>query len=145
MTALYSSNRLSLALSVLALAGIALSVLASRPAPREIVVVAKDMAFYLADDSTPNPTIRLLPDERVRLRLINQDRGIDHDWIVRSMNLATRILPGDGSSQQILITAPSDPGRHDYACSTHDRMMRGTLEVADPVGIAGPLGRGRSR
>ena len=125
-------QRLSVLLSVLAFAGIAVSVMASRPAPREIVLVAKDMAFYLPGDPTSNPTIELRPNERVRLRFVNQDRGIDHDWVVKSLSLAIRVLRGDGSSGQILITAPSSPGRHDYSCSLHDKMMTGILEVVRP-------------
>ena len=126
-------QRLSVFLSVLAFAGIAMSVMASRPVPREIVLVAKDMAFYLPGDPTSNPTIELRPNERVRLRFVNQDRGIDHDWVVESLSLAIRVLRGDGSSDQILITAPSSPGRHDYSCSLHDKMITGILEVVRPL------------
>ncbi len=109
---------------------LAFSVMAhSRPAPREIVLEARGMAFYLPDNREPNPTLTLRAGEKVRLRLINRDRGFEHDWNVESLKLATRLLPGNGASDQIVLTAPDEPGRHEYACSRHSKMMRGILEV----------------
>ncbi|MGB3562482.1 MAG: cupredoxin domain-containing protein [Thermoanaerobaculia bacterium] len=110
--------------------GLAFSIMAnSRPVSREIVLETRGMAFYLPDSSEPNPTLILRAGEKVRLRLINRDRGFEHDWIVESLELATRLLPGNGAADEIVLTAPDEPGRHEYACSLHSRMMRGILEV----------------
>ncbi len=100
-----------------------------RPGLREIVLEARGMAFYLPDNSEPNPMLTLRAGEKVRLRLINRDRGLEHDWNVESLKLATRLLTGNGASDQIVLTAPDEPGRHEYACSVHSKMMRGILEV----------------
>ncbi len=111
-------------------ASLAFSVMGNfRPGLREIVLEARGMAFYLPDNSEPNPTLTLQAGEKVRLRLINRDRGFEHDWNVESLKVATRLLPGNGASDQIVLTAPDEPGRHEYACSLHSKMMRGILEV----------------
>ncbi len=102
---------------------------ASKPGAREIVLVARDMAFYLQDDPRPNPTLVVAPGEPVRLRLINHDRGMLHDWAVDAWRTSTRLIPGDGSSDSVAFTAPSEPGDHQYVCSTHAVLMRGRLEV----------------
>lgn len=102
---------------------------ASKPATREIVLVARDMAFYLADDESPNPTLVVAPGESVRLRLINRDHGMLHDWTVSDLLASTRLIPGDGSYDSIVFTAPSEPGEHDYVCSTHAVLMTGRLVV----------------
>lgn len=114
----------------LVLAAISLSVAASRPAAREIVLVARGMAFYLPEDpATPNPALTVAPGETVRLTLINRDPGMRHDWAVETLGLATRMLPGDGASDTVAFEAPTRTGRHDYVCSTHSQLMRGSLEV----------------
>jgi hypothetical protein len=124
------NRALNLTIIGLVCAGLAISVMAnSRPVPREIVLEARGMAFYLPDNNEPNPTLILRAGEKVRLRLVNRDRGFEHDWRVRSLELATRLLPGDGAADQIIITAPDEAGRHEYACSLHSTMMRGVLEV----------------
>jgi hypothetical protein len=127
---------LTLLFVVLAVVGafaIAGSTAALRPAPREIVLVAQDMAFFLDGPAggarTPNPTLTLERGEIVRLTLINRDAGMDHDWAARGLDVATRLVRGDGSVTSALIEAPAEPGRHEYVCSVHDKMMRGVLEV----------------
>lgn len=128
-----SLTLLFVALAVLGVFAIAGSTAALRPEPREIVLVAEDMAFFFdgPDGTTriPNPTITLERGETVRLTLVNRDAGMEHDWAARGLDVATRLLPGDGSSTTTLIEAPAEPGRHEYVCSLHDRMMRGVLDV----------------
>ncbi len=102
---------------------------ASKQRPREIVLVARDMAFYLEGDPSPNPTLVVAPGESVRLRLVNRDRGMLHDWAVDAWRTSTRLLPGDGSSDAVVFTAPGERGEHEYVCSTHAVLMRGRLEV----------------
>ncbi len=111
-------------------AGVAWGVSAARTAPREIVLVARGMAFYLDGDETPNPTLRLRPGEEVRLTLINLDRGMEHDLALAGLDLATAVLAGDGSTQTIRLRAPQQSGTWDYLCRLHAQTMRGLLEVA---------------
>jgi plastocyanin len=117
------------ALGALALSGTA----SSKTAPREIVLVAQDMAFYLDGASgaerIANPTLTLGRGETVRLVLVNRDPGMEHDWASRGLDAGTSVVPGDGSVASVSIEAPATPGRHEYVCSLHARMMRGVIEV----------------
>ena len=103
---------------------------ASKIGGRDVVLVSRGMAFYLAGDDTPNPTLEVAPGETIRLTLINQDRGFLHDWRVAAWPRATTdLIPGDGSRDTIVFTAPDEAGEHEYVCSTHAQMMRGRLIV----------------
>ena len=97
-------------------------------APREIVLVARSMAFFVEGSSTPNPTLRLRAGETVRLVLRNEEPGVTHDFAVRSWNLATRELVGEGVDG-IEFRVPHEPGRQEYQCRPHAAMMRGTIEI----------------
>lgn len=117
-------------ISVAILGALAFAVAAlSKPEPREIVLTARDVAFFLPGDPTPNPTLVVAPGETVRLRLVNQDRGMRHDWAAGSLGVATRLLAGDGGSDSVVFTAPRERGSHRYVCSTHAQLMSGRLEV----------------
>lgn len=116
-------------LPVFLVAGIAWGISAARTPPREIVLVARDMAFYIDGSETPNPTLRLQPGETVRLTLINRDRGMRHDLAVDELGVGTAVLPGDGSSATIRLRAPQRRGAYDYLCRLHVQTMRGRLEV----------------
>lgn len=109
--------------------GVAWNASVARTAPREIVLEARGMAFYLEGDVTPNPTLRLEPGELVRLTLVNRDPGMRHDLAIAELGVATELLPGDGSSQTVRLRAPDRPGRFPYLCSLHVQTMRGLLEV----------------
>jgi hypothetical protein len=100
-----------------------------RPEPREIVLVARGMAFYLRGSDAPNPTIVLAPGEEVRVTLRNEDPGIDHDFAVASLGAALQPL-GGGTSRSLRLRAPATPGRHEYVCRPHAQMMKGLLVVA---------------
>ena len=52
------------------------------PEPREIVVVASDMAFYVDGGGEANPLIRVEAGETVRLVLWNEHPGVVHDFVV---------------------------------------------------------------
>lgn len=119
---------ITLLLAIL-VAGVAWGISAARTAPREIVLVARGMAFYLEGDDTPNPTLQLRPGEEVRLTLINRDRGMRHDLAVAGLGVGTGALAGDGSSETVRLRAPMQPGAYDYLCRLHVQMMRGLLEV----------------
>ena len=122
--------RLLLPLLGLALAcGVGLSARTSaREEPRVITLTARDMAFYLAGDPTPNPTLVLHRGEKVRLTLTNQDRGMTHDFAVESLDVATRALRRTGTDS-LVFEAPEQPGESEYVCTYHARMMKGVLKV----------------
>lgn len=101
------------------------------PGFREVVLVARGMAYYLEGDSAPNPVIRLRAGERVRLTLRNEAPGFVHDLAVASMGVDVGPL-ASGEQQSATFTAPAASGRHEYVCRPHAVMMRGWIEVASP-------------
>jgi len=101
----------------------------SKTPSREITLVVRDMAFYLEGDSkTPNPTLEIKAGERVRVTLRNQDRGITHDFAVPFLGEAVDQLDWN-ESDDVVFTAPKQPGTYQYECQPHRLMMRGTLRV----------------
>jgi hypothetical protein len=119
--------------AVLVLGVVALLPLVAGPRARtrEIVVVARHMAYYLDGQTVANPTIRVAPRERIRLVLRNEDAGLTHDLTVGSLHVAVPSIAGQGSAS-VEFRAPDEPGRHRYTCTPHSKMMFGTLEVAKP-------------
>lgn len=101
----------------------------TREEPRTITLTARGMAFYVAGDPTPNPTLVLRRGEKVRLTLTNQDRGMTHDFAVESLDLATDPLLRAGTATSLVFEAPGRPGESEYVCTFHDRMMKGVLKV----------------
>ena len=96
---------------------------------REIVLVARNMAFYLDGNPTPNPTLRVKAGERVHIVLRSDDAGFTHDFAVKAWNAATDFLTGKGAVS-VTVTVPDTPGaRQEYVCSAHAVMMRGMVEV----------------
>lgn len=97
--------------------------------PRVIRIVARNMTFYLQDDNTPNPTLRVRAGEEVRLVLTNEEPGIDHDFTIRPWKVGTRLLNGKGEDA-IIFKVPAAPGSETtYICSPHFGMMRGTILI----------------
>jgi plastocyanin len=97
--------------------------------PREVVVTARQMSFYLDGETAANPVIRVRPGERVRITLVNNDAGVDHDFAVPAWKVSTRTIQGAGTTS-VLFQAPDKPGTTAYVCSLHARMMTGTIEVS---------------
>jgi hypothetical protein len=110
------------------LTGAAISLRASAP-DLELTVIARDMAFYLEGDPTPNPTIRLERNRRVRIHFINEDQGIQHDLLLPELNLATELLPGDGSRATLTFRTPKEALDSRYSCTLHMAMMTAALEI----------------
>jgi plastocyanin len=125
-------RNLSLALGLLFLAGVAMTVRAvvtEEPA-REIVLHARDMAFFLPGDVTRNPTLRVAAGEEIRFTLVNDEPGMAHDLEVEAAGLVLGPLPlAAGSRASATVTAPAAPGSYPYVCNLHAQMMRGTLVV----------------
>ena len=100
----------------------------ARPEAREVRLVARDMAFYLPGDDTPNPTLRLAAGERVRIVLENADPGMMHDLVAAGLGVATPLVERGGSAG-VELRLPGTPGTHEYLCSLHPVLMRGLVEV----------------
>lgn len=115
-----------LAFAMIAVAGL-LPVM-TKGQSREIVLVAKNMSFYLEGDSTPNPELAVKPGEPLRIVLKNEDRGMIHDFAVPGIHAATDAI---GWNEQVVVTfdAPEKPGTYEYICRPHLLMMKGTLHV----------------
>jgi plastocyanin len=99
-----------------------------RAETREIVLVAKDMTYFLEDGNVPNPTLAVPAGARVRIVVHNADPGFTHDFSVEGLGVAMKPLDA-GSKGVVEFTAPSRPGRYEYVCTPHSAMMRGSLEV----------------
>src|SRR6185436_773059 len=97
---------------------------------REVTLHARGMAFYLPGSDAPNPTLRVLAGESVRVTVINDDPGVKHDLAVAKLGLAIAPLAMTaGSRGSATFEAPAVPGRYPYVCTFHAQMMRGVLEV----------------
>ena len=117
------------ALLVLGALAALMPLVAESEKPREIRIVARQMSFYVDGGDAANPTITVKPGERVRLTLVNEDAGLDHDFAVPAWPLTTPLVEGTGTTT-IVFDAPGKPGVTDYVCSRHATMMTGTIEVA---------------
>jgi plastocyanin len=96
---------------------------------REIVLVAKDMSFYLEGDPiNPNPTLEVKAGERVRVVLRNQDRGMTHNFAVPVLGAEVAPMRWN-ESDDLVFDAPDTPGTYEYVCRPHQLMMRGTIRV----------------
>lgn len=100
----------------------------SARAPREIVLVARDMSFYLDGAGAENPTLRLKAGEHIRLELKNEEPGVVHDFAVSAWKLGTRRLQAR-ERDAVTFRVPDSPGRYEYLCNPHASMMRGIIEV----------------
>ena len=100
------------------------------PGPREIVVVASDMAFYVDGDAEANPRIRMEAGETVRLVLWNEQPGVIHGFAVGAWQLATPRLRGR-ERDSIVFKVPEAIGHYVYECSPHGAMMHGVIEVIE--------------
>ena len=124
------SAKLIGALAALMLVATLLPALSSPPT-RDVILVAKGMAFYLEDDlGNPNPAIEVKAGERVRVILRNQDRGMTHDFAVRALDTAMKPIMWKESGE-VVIDVPSRAGSYEYVCRPHSLMMHGTIRVSD--------------
>lgn len=101
-----------------------------RTVPREITLVARQMAFYLEGSDEPNPTLRFTSGEEVRLVLRNEEAGMTHEFVASSLRAAIAPLR-KGATGSIEFRVPDQPGRYEYQCTPHARMMSGVIVVAE--------------
>ena len=123
-----SKRSLALLLVIAGVAVLAMTISSSAGATREVTLVARGMAFYLEDDTTPNPTIHTRAGETIRLVLRNETPGVLHDLAL--IELGVSIAPiKPGALGSVSLRVPSRPGAYDYVCRPHALMMRGRLLV----------------
>jgi hypothetical protein len=96
---------------------------------RQIVLLAKDVAFYKAGETGPaNPTIYLKKGEPVTLTLINQEPGqVLHCFSIGGLGIKTSRSLATGESEMLTFT-PAERGVFSYACLMHP-MMAGKILV----------------
>jgi plastocyanin len=99
-----------------------------KDAVRDVVLVVRDMTFYLQGDDTPNPTLRFTPGERVRVLLRNEESGVTHNFVINDWGVETRELRGAGSDR-VEFRVPLERGTRRYQCTPHAAMMSGLIEV----------------
>jgi len=111
-----------------ALATGAIALSARGSGPREIRIVARDMAFYLEGQTEPNPTLHLRAGETVRLVLRNDDDGMTHDFAIPGWQAATTRIE-EGEEAIVTFRAPDQRSSQTYKCRPHSKMMQGTILV----------------
>jgi plastocyanin len=99
------------------------------PEPREVRIVAREMAFFIDGQATANPTLRFRAGERVRLVLRNEDAGMSHDFAIGAWKIGTNALKGKGEETAVEFRVPEARGATPYQCTPHAQMMRGTIQV----------------
>ena len=119
---------LAAVLVFVALATGAIALSARGSGPREIRIVARDMAFYLEGQTEPNPTLHLRAGETVRLVLRNDDDGMTHDFAIPGWQAATTRIE-EGEEAIVTFRAPDQRSSQTYKCRPHSKMMQGTILV----------------
>lgn len=101
---------------------------AKAPAPRDVRIVARDMAFYVEGNDQPNPTLRFRAGEEIRLVFRNEDEGMNHDFTIGTWGVGTKLLEGTGENA-VTFRVPETHGSEPYVCTPHSQMMQGIVEV----------------
>lgn len=123
------SRKLVAAVAALFVAVVGLLPVMTEARPREITLVAKDMAFYRdGDGRSANPVIEARAGETIRVVLINRDRGITHDFAVPALEASTDPIEWN-EQDEVTFEAPHEPGTYEYVCRPHLLMMKGKLIV----------------
>jgi FtsP/CotA-like multicopper oxidase with cupredoxin domain len=103
-------------------------IVSSREAVRDVTVVVRNMAYYVDGENTPNPALRFAAGEQVRLTLRNEDRGMSHDFSVKSWGVATKVLDGKGQDT-VTFRVPRSNASTSYTCTPHTAMMNGAIVI----------------
>ena len=104
-------------------------IVSSREAVRDVTVVVRNMAYYVDGESTPNPALRFSAGEQVRLTLRNEDRGMSHDFSVKSWGVATKVLDGKGQDTVTFRVPRGSNASTAYTCTPHTAMMNGAIVI----------------
>ena len=122
--------RIGLLLAVIASAGAVVPhIVASREQVHEIRLVAKNMTYYANGNQDPNPPLRLVPGEQVRVIFRNDDRGMSHDFGIPTVGVGTGIVEF-GTEKSVTFKVPGNPSAATYICTPHSAMMSGRILFA---------------
>ena len=95
----------------------------------EIRVVAKNMTYYADGAADPNPPIRLVPGEQVRITLRNEDRGMAHDIGIPAFGVGSGVVDY-GTEKSFVFKVPDGGSPATYICTPHSAMMSGRILFA---------------
>ena len=101
-------------------------IVATREQVHEIRVVAKNMTYYANGAEDPNPPIRLVPGEQVRVTFRNDDRGMSHDFGIPAFGIGTGVVDF-GTEKSVTFTVPANSSPTSYTCTPHAAMMSGRI------------------
>jgi plastocyanin len=101
----------------------------TREQVHEIRLVAKNMTYYADGSVGPNPTLRLVPGEQVRVTIRNDDRGMSHDFGIPAFRVGTGIVEF-GTEKSVTFKVPDNPSAATYICTPHSAMMSGRIFFA---------------
>lgn len=96
---------------------------------RDVTLVVRDMTYYLEGSDVPNPPLRFTAGERVRLTLRNEDRGMSHDFNIKSWGIATKVLEGKGEDAVLFRVPAVASAPVAYSCNPHAAMMNGSILI----------------
>jgi hypothetical protein len=108
--------------------GVTLAVRPDAP-PRDIVLTARGMAFFLDGDNTPNPAIAVTPGEHIRFILRNDAPGLMHDLYIPALGVDLQQISA-GESRAVMVRIPQLAGPAVYLCRPHAQMMKGQVVPA---------------
>ena len=101
-------------------------IVATREQTHEIRVVAKNMTYYADGTDDPNPPIRLVPGEQVRVTFRNEDRGMLHDFGIPAFGVGTGVIEF-GTEKSFVFKVPDTASDATYLCTPHSAMMSGRI------------------
>jgi hypothetical protein len=104
-------------------------IVATREQTHEIRVVAKNMTYYADGTDDPNPPIRLVPGEQVRVTFRNEDRGMLHDFGIPVFGVGTGVVEF-GAEKSLVFKVPENASSATYICTPHSVMMSGRILLA---------------
>jgi plastocyanin len=102
---------------------------AASTSPREIRLVARELAFYLEGQSAPNPAIQVRAGEQIRLVLRNEMPGMSHDLVIKSWQVRTPMIQKKGEEAVVSFRVPDRSGSTTYSCTPHAEIMRGSISI----------------
>lgn len=120
---------LSVLTLLVALAAMAPRMVSSRDAVRDVKLVVRGMTYYLEDSDVPNPTLKFTAGEQVRLTLRNEDRGMTHDFNIRTWGVATKVLENKKQDSITFRVPRRGTDATTYTCTPHTAMMNGAIVV----------------
>lgn len=92
---------------------------------QEIILIAKEMVY-----NTNNPTLILKVGQPVRIIIINEDKGMLHDFVIEELDISISD-PLEYGESEIVEFIPTQKGKYDYFCSYHSKLMRGKIIIKE--------------